>query len=255
MATKEFLVERVKNAEEYVEKAKKRIERLKKDYATGDFHRRLTEPEPWKGYRELIQHDYDREMKSKIRDLERAQVKLAEYQKKLADVHEKKALRNIPVLMEFLNRWERGMVRYFEREYEKYIKAKRIFDVEYSEFKAHEKDYKDEWAWAKEANKKYHDFNRLWEHVLRYGKDHTSFNQKMRRDVLTEKDRKYDFIVARTMDVVGQIKDASNLRIGTKGDLNGFIKGTQGTASVNTIGAGGWNIQCYHFRTLIHKIK
>lgn len=73
-------------------------------------------------------------------------------------------------------------------------------------------------------------------------------------DLEAEKNRKYDFIIERTNEIVGQITDASNLTIGAKGDLNGFILGTKGSAKVQTIGAGGYNIQCFHFRTLIHKM-
>lgn len=70
-----------------------------------------------------------------------------------------------------------------------------------------------------------------------------------------EADAKYDFIIERTNKIVGQITDASNLRIGEKGELNGIICGTRGNAYVNTIGAGGYNIQCFHFRTLINPYK
>lgn len=56
------------------------------------------------------------------------------------------------------------------------------------------------------------------------------------------------------MPLVGEITDASGLSVGSKQDLNGFIVGTRGTAKVQTIGAGGYNIQCFHFRTLINAV-
>ena len=65
---------------------------------------------------------------------------------------------------------------------------------------------------------------------------------------------KYDSIIERTNRIVGQITDATNLHIGEKGDLNGYIYGTEGTAKVQTIGAGGYNIQCFHFRTLTTRV-
>jgi hypothetical protein len=62
-------------------------------------------------------------------------------------------------------------------------------------------------------------------------------------------------LIARIMKVVGRITDAGDLKIGPKGDINGIIVGTEGRAKIETIGAGGYNIQCYHFRTLIHEYK
>lgn len=76
---------------------------------------------------------------------------------------------------------------------------------------------------------------------------------RLKKDLDEEANRKYDFIIERTNAIVGKITDAGMLKIGAKGDLNGYIKGEKATAKVQTIGAGGYNIQCYHFRTLIHK--
>ena len=77
----------------------------------------------------------------------------------------------------------------------------------------------------------------------------------MNKDLDKEADAKYDDIVNRTIELVGKIIDASNLSIGMKGDLNGVIEGEKGKAKVETIGAGGYNIQCFHFRTLIHLLS
>ena len=62
-------------------------------------------------------------------------------------------------------------------------------------------------------------------------------------------------LIGRIMSTVGTITDAAALYIGPEGDINGIIVGTEGKAKIQTIGAGGYNIQCFHFRTLIHEIK
>ena len=76
----------------------------------------------------------------------------------------------------------------------------------------------------------------------------------LEKEMEQEKREKLLDLVQRMMKVVGRITDAGHLSIGPKGDINGYIQGTEGKASVETIGAGGYNVQCYHFRTLIHEI-
>lgn len=53
---------------------------------------------------------------------------------------------------------------------------------------------------------------------------------------------------------VGKITDAHGLHI-QNGEIAGTIIGERGTASIQTIGAGGYNIQRFHFRTLVHPIE
>lgn len=70
-----------------------------------------------------------------------------------------------------------------------------------------------------------------------------------------EKRAKLIDLIGRIMGTVGTITDAAALHIGPEGDINGYIVGTEGKAKIQTIGAGGYNIQCFHFRTLIHETK
>lgn len=55
----------------------------------------------------------------------------------------------------------------------------------------------------------------------------------------------------RVAEKVGKITDAAGLAIGMNGEINGYVEGDKGGATINTILAGGWNIQCLHFRVLV----
>ena len=54
--------------------------------------------------------------------------------------------------------------------------------------------------------------------------------------------------------VIGKIIDASDLRVGPKGELEGIVEGEKGKVRVETVGAGGHTVQRFHFRTLVHKL-
>ena len=66
--------------------------------------------------------------------------------------------------------------------------------------------------------------------------------------------RRYNFIKACEKHV-GTITDIGHLYISINGEINGRVYGEKGTAVVETIGAGGYNIQRYHFRVLVKKEK
>lgn len=78
--------------------------------------------------------------------------------------------------------------------------------------------------------------------------------ESIRKTVENEKQIKIIQLTMRVTDVTGTITDASHLSIGEKGDLVGYIKGEKGTAEVQTISAGGWNIQRFHYRTIVTKL-
>ena len=197
------------------------------------------------------------------RDIEAARTALLDYERQLEAETEKAGSRNIPVITEFLEKWKASAVDFFRKQ-------KKIYDeVARPEYYQREHEYCEMWNSGKlrrmdkaertRYENEYREFKRKfvseWAHVTQFTHGERSWEENLERDLEIEKNRKYDFIIERTNAAVGQITDASNLYIGAKGDLNGFIIGTKGKAEVRTIGAGGYNIQCFHFRTLINKIK
>lgn len=58
----------------------------------------------------------------------------------------------------------------------------------------------------------------------------------------------------RVKEITGEVTDWRGIYFSGKA-LNGTVIGKSGTAVVETIGAGGYNIQRYHLRVLVHKMK
>lgn len=81
--------------------------------------------------------------------------------------------------------------------------------------------------------------------------DATQINKHVEED----KQLKLIALNCRVGAVVGEITDASYLNVSEKGDLTGYITGTKGKAEVQTFSAGGWNIQCHHYRTTVTRIN
>lgn len=62
----------------------------------------------------------------------------------------------------------------------------------------------------------------------------------------------------RVSSITGQFQTADNLKVtrDNKGFavINGTVTGNGRTAKVQSVGAGGWNIQRFHIRTLVHEV-
>ena len=250
MASIEFIKNRIEGTKKNITKLEAKLARIEKAKATN------WEVNPY------WYHESD--LRSTTRDLEKAKESLAKYEADLATANEKAASRNVPAITEFLDNWKLKTAEFYRNslpEYTKALDAYREEDHKYTEWwnrqrwhvtpeERKEKDrehrkmrerFREHWSWFEVYAIRHYDRVELDE-------------EKLEKDLTNEYNRKYDWIIERTNEIVGQITDASYLSVGDKGDLNGIIKGTKGDARVQTIGAGGWNIQRFHFRTLIDRV-
>ena len=88
------------------------------------------------------------------------------------------------------------------------------------------------------------------------------YETNMRKAIANEKNRKYDQLIEDVEHLVGKIIDMSHIKVGVKGDLEGYVVGTDGEAELWTKGCGGFNEnvivnvkhgQCFHFRFYVRK--
>lgn len=248
MASIEFIEKRIAGKEKEIEKLTKKLERIRKVEAQN-----WQNPNPY--------YYSERDLRSCLKDLETAQKALEDYQIQLTSETEKASSRNVEVILHFLENWKTKSFEYYETILTKYLE-------ELAEYHQKNKEYGDWYnngGWraenANEIKRDYNAYSKIFKekwafiapYINRVNRTYKLNAEKLKKDLEQEANRKYDFIIQRTNAIVGQITDASNLHIGSNGELNGYITGTKGTANVQTIGAGGYNIQCFHFRTLINR--
>lgn len=269
MASLDFIQNRIAGKEKELAKLNKKLERIRKVEAQG-----------WEDPNPYYYSEYD--LRCCLRDIEDAQKALDGYKAQLVSETEKASSRNVAAIVDFLNGWKARVTAHFDeglREYyeekemvrELYNKIDRYYSIDESpEKKAYneaqkafrckcngyyeKREYTNRWGKPDTTSVKVRDGEYEWMKPYNGESTMEEAMKKLERDLVQEWNRKYDFIIERTNRIVGVITDASDLRVGNKGDLNGYIIGTKGTAKVQTIGAGGYNIQCFHFRTLIDAI-
>lgn len=79
--------------------------------------------------------------------------------------------------------------------------------------------------------------------------------EKLDKILDDEIETKKEMFINRVSAVVGVIKDMKGFNIGANGEINGIAIGDKTKAKVTTIIAGGYNIQCEHFRVLVNEIN
>lgn len=274
MAKIETILKRIEGKEKALDKLKKKLARIRK-----------VEAQNWQDPNPYYYSEYD--LKRCLKDIEEEQKLLDDYKAQLEAENEKANSRNVTVIIEFLEMWKANARKYYtegvnalkayytEKQNLKDLRNKIPEDYWFSNKtpaqiayeEAHNIFWKkchgyyetrmkpDYWGKMRETEVKVHDGEYEW--LRPYTNEETLEEALVRleADLVEEANRKYDFIIERTNKIVGTITDADNLRIGAKHDLNGYIIGTKGVAKVQTIGAGGYNIQCFHFRTIINEMK
>lgn len=254
MATMEFIQKRISGKKKEIDKLTKKLARIRKAEAGG-----------WDQNNPYLYSESD--LRWCLKDLEAAKEALAKYQSELQTATEKAASRNVTVILEFLEGWKARSRRFYTDSFARYVEAKKEYlerDSAYTKWVNSSESRNDPDRQRKEDE--YHayrkQFNEAWSFLTPYLTQQANAEthryemvfavEKLDKDLAEEANRKYDFIIQRTNAIVGEITDASGLSVGAKGDLNGYIIGKKGRAKVQTIGAGGYNIQCFHFRTLIN---
>lgn len=97
----------------------------------------------------------------------------------------------------------------------------------------------------------YKDFRKLYRYTEEESLRHT--DEEFRKIEEREADMWLINLYNRVKEITGEVTDCSKLYWGGK-CLNGYVIGKSGSAKVETIGAGGYNIQRFHLRVLVHKM-
>ena len=133
----------------------------------------------------------------------------------------------------------------------------------------------DQWdAWKKEQIREQLKTEPAWSDRDAYREWHYNMNEKWGRGwhdflYLTESqihklnvtaaDSIVENLVNRTISLTGKITDCQYLSLDSDNQgyliINGIVIGEKGKAKVESIGAGGYNIQRYHIRVLVKEVR
>lgn len=203
--------------------------------------------------------DYTESIKNARRDIEEKENTLATYRERLAKAEEKEnALNNLPACMtEFMNsmielwdtwdKMKRESIKDAQREYYN------LRDEEHKAVREHGRDSEEAKALSKEARYIVESYSYYeWNELCRLDDDEIH-----EKNVRAGKALVLD-LYNRVAEIVGKFENADNLKV-TRGNkdiavINGTVEGNGRIAKVQSVGAGGYNIQRFHIRTLVHEV-
>lgn len=257
------LRERLEKAEANVAKIEKTIERHK---AQAQKKLAIIEKNGWT----LNRYDYTGDVGRN----EDAYWTICEYEGKLSDA--KNAEKKLAEAQKVVENWKGRLERQLEVERTLQTEIPEVFqqvsqelanlwtqwDIDSRERmkirkKELEKEYKaDDDSYSRFDINAYRAFSNAWRNLYSYSREeyltHTDeefmkINKKSAEDWLLD-------LYNRVYNITGPIVDCSDIHWSGKA-LNGIVVGENGSAEVETIDAGGWNIQRYHLRVLVKPLK
>ena len=199
-------------------------------------------------------------------DLAEAKVTLKKYQEQLSKIDEFNNSEKVEVIWDFLMNWRKEAYNFYVENVKLYKELKDNYDAKLEEFMSQpeNKDFIDKAPDNRKVTFRMRLQNQFKEHYYSriegltmnisngYGKwDDQKLNKVLDKDV----QNKYNKFIAQIQEKAGNIVDVSMLHIGPKGDINGYVTGDKNKVHVETIMAGGYNIQILHYRTLVNIVK
>jgi hypothetical protein len=203
------------------------------------------------------QQDEIKTSKNKLKDLEIQLENLYKQQEKQNKIDN---IERIPVIEEFLKNWKRQAIEWYKKDYirlKERIKERKEKQKQLEEWRQENKIgyyYNNPLLKAKEKELGL-DIPLLQDALTARLIIEDNWQEYLEKEIEKDKNLKRQLFINRVKEITGTIIDATNLKIGNNGEINGIVTGEKGKAKVETITAGGWNIQCYHFRVLVHKIN
>lgn len=177
-------------------------------------------------------------------------------------------VKKIEVIESFLSEWKKKVFDFYTKLREKYQKEMKYENFlpdeireNYLQAKKNNEYYLVNHEINNEACKKQYECKKEWaknlngtafDLISKYGE---GFEERLQKFLDKEVDNKRYNFVTRIEKKAGEIVDASHLRMGANGEINGIVTGTLESVKVETIYAGGHAVQCLHFRVLVKEIK
>jgi hypothetical protein len=254
MATNLRLTKILENAMVKLDKAKKSLERLVA---------KLAKEEASNEYTGCTEDDIRRKTRE-ISDLIKS---IDGYREKLQGIQ---ALEEVTVLREFIERWKKSATTFYVNEhaklieYEQLLKSQqKLFEIWFKEETGYDyrgcytpnkaiADKRTELGIDGESTKKFksNNFSALTIQANYY----PDWECEIDKYIQAEAERKYKNFLVRIKACVGNTLDCSGLYVSPNAEISGIAVGELGKVRVETITAGGYNIQCLHYRILINMI-